>query len=68
MSKWTKLATEEEIKKTTKALEANGIKTVVAENGKEAKEQVIRMLPENAEVFTMTSMTLESVGLDKEIN
>ena len=68
MSKWTKLATDEEIKKTTQALEANGVKTVVVENGKEAKGKVIRMLPENAQVFTMTSMTLESIGLDKEIN
>ncbi len=68
MSKWTKLATDKEIKRTLKALEANGIKTIVVENGKQAKEKVIEMLPENAEVFTMTSMTLESIGLDKEIN
>jgi hypothetical protein len=68
MKNWTKLATDEEIKKTLKSFEANGIKTIVVENGKEAKEQVIRMLPENAEVFTMTSMTLETIGLDKEIN
>ena len=68
MKNWTKLATDEEIKKTLKSLEANGIKTIVVENGKQAKIKVIGMLPENAEVFTMTSMTLESIGLDKEIN
>lgn len=68
MSKWAKLAGDEEIKKAAKALEANGIKTIVAENGKKAKGQVISMIPENAEVFTMTSKTLESIGLDKEIN
>ena len=68
MKNWTKLATDEEIKKTLKSLEANGIKTIVVENGKQAKIKVIGMLPENAEVFTMTSMTLESIGLDKVIN
>lgn len=68
MSKWTRLATDKEIDKTIKALEANGIKTLVVEDGKAAKEKVIKMLPANAEVFTMTSMTLESIGLDKEIN
>ena len=68
MSKWTKLATDEEIKKTANELETNGIKTVVVENGKEAKAKVIEMLPVNAEVFTMTSMTLETIGLEKEIN
>ncbi len=26
------------------------------------------MLPENSEVFTMTSMTLDAIGIDKEIN
>ena len=68
MSNWTKLATDEEIKKTSKALEANGIKTVVVENGKEAKDKVIEIIPNKAEVFTMTSVTLESIGLEKEIN
>lgn len=68
MSKWTQRASEEEINKTTKALEANGIKTLVVENEKEAKKKVLEMVPHGAEVFTMTSMTLESIGLDKEIN
>lgn len=68
MSKWTQLASEEEINQTTKALEANGIKTLVVENGKEAKKKVLEMIPQGAEVFTMTSMTLEDIGLDKEIN
>lgn len=68
VSDWTKLATEEEISKTSKALETNGVKTIVVENDKEAKAKVIEVLPENSEVFTMTSMTLESIGIDKEIN
>ncbi len=68
MINWTKLATDEDIKKTSKALEDNGIKTVVVENGKEAKDKVIEIIPKKAEVFTMTSVTLESIGLEKEIN
>lgn len=68
MSNWTKLAGDEEIKKTIKSLKVNSIEAIVVKNAKEAKSKVLERLPKNAEVFTMTSMTLESIGLDKEIN
>lgn len=50
------------------ALEENGIHVVLVENGDEAKKEVLEMIPRGAEVMTMTSQTLEAIGLDKELN
>jgi len=63
-----KLASEERIEKAEKALQENGFKVEVSENSQEAKKKVLELLPKGAEVFTMTSQTLEAIGLDKEIN
>src|SRR3989344_8902684 len=65
---FSKLATEDQIQKTVTALSANGFKVKVVENGEEAKKKVLGILPEGAEVFTMTSQTLEAVSLAAEIN
>lgn len=63
-----KLASDENVKMAADALLANGMKTVVVANSEEAKKKVLELLPQGAEVFTMTSMTLEATGIDKEIN
>jgi len=63
-----KLASDEDVKMAADALLANGMKTVVVANSEEAKKKVLELIPAGAEVFTMTSMTLESTGIDKEIN
>lgn len=63
-----KLAPDDQILRTSKALEVNGMTALVVENGEEAKTKVLGMIPEAAEVFTVSSMTLEAIGLDKEIN
>src|ERR1035437_7367076 len=62
------LATEESINKTKDALEKNGIKVLVVENGAEAKEMALKMIPEGAEIMNMSSVTVDSIGLAKEIN
>lgn len=62
------LASEESIKKTALALEANNMKVLVVENREDAKRQVLELLPEGAEVFTMSSVTLDETGVAKEIN
>lgn len=65
---FAKLASNQTIARTVKALEKNGIKAIVTENGNEAKEKVLSILPDGAEVFTMTSQTAEAMNLAKEIN
>lgn len=66
--KFAKLASDEVVKITATTLTSNGMSAIIEQSGEEAKDKVMAMLPENAEVFTMTSMTLEAIGLDKAIN
>jgi hypothetical protein len=68
MKEWKVPASKDSIERTLKALNANGIQAVLAANAAEARQKVLAMLPAGAEVFTMTSVTLDSVGLSKEIN
>lgn len=68
MKDWKVPASKESIERTLKALNANGIQAVPAANAAEARRKVLALLPAGAEVFTMVSVTLDSVGLAKEIN
>jgi L-lactate utilization protein LutC len=51
-----------------KSLNEHCIETTIAANGEEAKKMVLSMIPEGSEVLTMTSITLDTVGLAKELN
>lgn len=64
----SRLATDEKIVRTVKALEANGIQTLVAENGAEAKRLFLELVPEGSEVFLGASVTLEQTGIKDEID
>ncbi|MBI2599693.1 LUD domain-containing protein [Candidatus Daviesbacteria bacterium] len=68
MSKWDQPANKETIAKTIESLKANGIEAKFVETGKEAKELVLREVPAGSEVMTMTSTTLDTIGLSVEIN
>ena len=61
------LATDESINKTKESLQKNGFEVLVAENGAEAKEKVLEMIPEGAEVMNMTSVTADTISVAKEI-
>lgn len=66
--KWAMLASSETVAKTIEALKDNGIEAVLVDTAAQASEKVLEMIPQGSEVFTMTSVTLEMIGLDKEIN
>lgn len=68
MNNWNRLATDKTIEKTIEALNTNGISVVVAKNKAEAKKIVLDLIPEGEEVMTMSSVTLETLGLTEEIN
>lgn len=68
MDGWDKLADDQTIEKAVAALKANGIEAEVVENGEVAKKKVLELLPEGAEVMTMSSTTLDTIGLSEEIN
>lgn len=65
---WSRLADEETLQNTVKALGQNGIEAVVVENGEEAKEKALEFIPGGSEVMTMSSVTLDTIGLSAEIN
>lgn len=68
MNSWNQVASDTTIAKTAKALQANNINTHIAQNESEAKKLVLDLIPEGAEVMTMSSVTLETLGLTEEIN
>lgn len=61
-------ANDERIERTSKALAANGIQTLIAENGAEAKRLFFELVPEGSEVFLGSSVTLETLGIKDEID
>jgi L-lactate utilization protein LutB len=56
------------INKTIASLKENGITAEVVESGDEAKERVLELIPENSEVMTATSTTLDQLGLTEILN
>ncbi len=67
MKDWSALATDEIITKTIESLKASGINAIVVENGEEAKKKVFEMIPQNREVMSMSSLTIDALGISKEI-
>jgi hypothetical protein len=64
---FSKLAGDEQIKRTAEALEANHIHALIAENGQEANRLFFEIVPEGAEVYLGASVTLEKLGIRDEI-
>src|ERR1051325_7535591 len=65
---WNIIPSDEIIQKTADALSANGFGVYVARDGDDARRKVIELLPEKAEVMLMTSVTMDTIGVTKEIN
>ena len=65
---YARVASDEQIERTAKALEANGIHVIIATNGKEAKQKLFELIPAGAEVFTSASVTLDTLGIPEEVN
>jgi hypothetical protein len=65
---FAQVASDEQIQRVVKALEANGIHALVAENGEEARRIFFELVPEGAEVFLGASVTLDTLGIKDEID
>jgi hypothetical protein len=65
---FSKQAAKESVNKTIEALAARGISAELVSSKDEAKEKVLSLIPQGAEVMTMTSITLEQTGIAEEIN
>ena len=64
---FNRLASAAQVVKTARALEANGIHTVVFETGEEARAYALSLLPAGAVVYNPPSRTLEQIGLAADI-
>ena len=56
------------INKTSETLTAHGFTVHVAQDGQHAKKLALSLMPEGSEVMTMTSVTLDSIGLSDVVN
>lgn len=65
---FAKMASDAQIERTVKALEANGIHAVVVENSAEARRKVAELLPAGAEAFISSSTTLNQTGITDDID
>ncbi|TXT41882.1 MAG: hypothetical protein FD137_2499 [Spirochaetes bacterium] len=68
MSDWNTLPSNEIIEKTIQALKANGFEAYSVETGAQAKEKALSLIAPGSEVFTMTSVTVDSIGLSAALN
>jgi len=64
---FTQPASNEQIERTALALEANGIHTLIVENGEQARKLFFELVPEGAQVHQGASATLEALGITAEI-
>ena len=63
-----RLASDDQIQRTRNALENNGIHTLLAETGEEAKRMFFELVPDGSEVFLGASVTLEQLGIKDTID
>jgi len=62
MKLFDELADQKSIEKTVKALKEHNINSFVVENGKEAHEKVLELIPRGISVMNGSSRTLEQIG------
>jgi len=68
MTEWNHLPTAETLLKTAEALRSNGFQAKIVDTGEQAKQAVLDLIPKGAEVMTMTSVTLDTLGLNEHLN
>ena len=66
-AEFTELAADERIAKAAAALERNGIRSLLAATGADARSLVGSLLTDGAEIYNNTSQTLEAIGVADDI-
>ncbi len=67
-TKFAILASDVQIRRAIKALEANNIHVIIVENNADAKKKLFEIIPAKAEIFTSSSVTLNVLGITEEID
>ncbi|HLO13600.1 MAG TPA: LUD domain-containing protein [Anaerolineales bacterium] len=60
---FSRLASNQQIARTVRALETNGVHTIVVETGEEAREYIMSAIPAGAHVYNPPSRTVDQIGL-----
>lgn len=68
MNDWEIIPQDDIIAKTIEALQANQIDAKVVATAEQAKTAALEIIPTGAEVMTMTSDTLDTIGISAAIN
>jgi len=68
MKSWNVLANETAVATAKANLEKNGFQVEIVDHGAAAKAKVESLIPAQAEVMNMTSVTLDSIGVAELIN
>jgi L-lactate utilization protein LutC len=68
MDKWNVPADSQTIEETTKALKENSFNVIFAKDEQNAKKKFFEVLPDGAEVLHNSSVTLDTLGITKEID
>jgi len=66
-AEFTELASDKQIAKAAAALERNGIRSILAATGADARSLVGSLLTDGAETYNNTSQTLEAIGVADDI-
>lgn len=66
--KFGKLADLSAINRVVESFQSKGVEIKLAKNAQEAKKMILTKLPLQAEIMNMTSITLQTLGIDQEIN
>jgi len=64
---YTKIPSKDIINKTVQALKENGMEVFIVDDREKAKRKILDLIPRGAEIMNMTSVTLESLGIVKEL-
>lgn len=65
---YTSPASDKCLQTTKKALEDNGFTVEIVETLNDARDKVLNLVPKGSEVFTATSVTLDTAGLTEILN
>lgn len=68
MNNWNTLPDRKIIDATASALSANGFEVIIVADAEAAKRKALELIPAKSEVFTMSSVTVDSIGLAAAIN
>jgi hypothetical protein len=68
VSRFARPASAQSIEKTAAALGANNFEVIVVQDGAEARQLVLTLVPEGVEVYSGKSKTLEDLGLVADLH